>query len=783
MSRPRIELIVCLALLIAIFILSLVLRISVPWDHVFVGDWVKFTDNDAYYYMRLLDNLARHFPQLSHFDPYNIYPSGRDFSEEPLFYVYMMGFFAWLFGGGAPSQHLVDLVGVYFPAVLGALLVFPVFLIGKLIFNKWAGLVAALLMALMPGEFLVRTLLGNTDIHVVELFFTTFFITFLLLAIEDGKTLKLPQPQGEGPRKLARPLVYSLLAGLCLGIYLLSWRGALLFVFISFMWLVVQTISDHLRGRSTVYLAVIGFTAYLVALALALTSPVTLYGRMPLTVALLASVLLPAAAELMRRRRVLATYYLVVVAGAGGIALLALYIASPQTLSSMLNTFAGFFRWNTATGVAEDQPLLINQGAFTLGLLWGNYTAASLLALVGIALVVYRAAREGEPGLVLLSVWSIVILLATLAMRRFAYYLAVNVAVTAGYTGWLILHAFGLEKESAQTTREARMDSKKARARARRQQASKGSPGRNSGLVFLGIILVALVIIYPNTGPLPGGERPFFQVASQGLNAPSDAWCESLDWLRSKSDEPFGDSQYYYENYITPPQLSSRAPAYSVVSWWDFGYWITRIGHRVPVSTPGSGKVGEQNLLLASSSQEAARTGANWNMRYLIVDNYLVDWHSGFGVLASNAGQPSSKYFEIYYRPQNDKIVPTLLYYPEYYQTLAVRLYCFSGASYVPKETAVIAWEPRQDQSGQAYKEITGLKTFPGYDEAVAFIAAQKTGNLRIVGKDPTVSPVPLENLPGFTLAFMPSTHTVKLGNYDIPGVKIFEYSGGAQAK
>jgi hypothetical protein len=162
-------------------------------------------------------------------------------------------------------------------------------------------------------------------------------------------------------------------------------------------------------------------------------------------------------------------------------------------------------------------------------------------------------------------------------------------------------------------------------------------------------------------------------------------------------------------------------------------------------------------------------------MRYVIVNSYMVDRDSGFRVLAAGDGHPASNYSEIYYRSKQDKLAPTLLYYPDYYRTMAARLYCFDGKAYTPAETAVISWEAKTGADGLAYKEITGLKTYGSYAEAEVFLAAQKTGNWRIVGKDPLASPVPLEALEGYRPAFA-SPQKARLGNNEIAEVKIFEY-------
>jgi dolichyl-diphosphooligosaccharide--protein glycosyltransferase len=346
MTRPANQTIICAAILALAFITSLALRVAVPWDQVFSGGWIKFTDNDAYFYVRLLDNLSRHFPQLGSYDPYNIYPVGRDLTGQPLFFVYCMGFFAWLLGGGHPSQQIVDLVGVYFPAILGALLVFPVFFIGRAIFNKWAGLVAAGCIALMPGEFLIRTLLGNTDSHALEIFLSTLFMLFLLLSIKAGAGLTSPPWQQGKLKKNVKPLIFGALAGVCLGMYILSWQGAPLFIFISFVWLTLQAVSDHVRGRPLIYLGMAGFSTYICALLLALAGAAGILPLLSLAVSTAGVAALVAVSMLLRRLNLRAFFYPVIIIALAAAGLLSLRMVSPQFFSSTTGTLSAFFTWN-----------------------------------------------------------------------------------------------------------------------------------------------------------------------------------------------------------------------------------------------------------------------------------------------------------------------------------------------------------------------------------------------------------------------------------------------------
>src|SRR4030042_1305165 len=163
MSRNAFNSKLIVGILLAVFFsAALFIRVVFPYDKVFVGDWIKFTGVDAYFFIRIVDNTVHNFPHLLTFDPYLLFPGGSATATSP-FWPYLISVVSWLFGFGSPSQHTVDVVGVYFPAVLGALTTLPVYFIGKTLFNRWAGVIAAGLVAIFPGEFLGRSLLGFTD--------------------------------------------------------------------------------------------------------------------------------------------------------------------------------------------------------------------------------------------------------------------------------------------------------------------------------------------------------------------------------------------------------------------------------------------------------------------------------------------------------------------------------------------------------------------------------------------------------------------------------------------
>ena len=224
----------------ACFTTSLLLRIIPPYNQIFTNLGIKFAMNDAYYHMRLIDNLVANFPNFSYYDPYFVFP-GTTVIGGVHFFDWLLATITWVVGLGNPTPDTVDLVGVYTPPILAALLIIPVYFIGKSVFNKQAGVIGALLVAILPGEFLGRSILGATDHHVAEVLFSTAAIMFFILAIKSSST------------KWTR--AFAILAGLLLGVYLLTWLGGLLFVLIICLWLAVQVTSNHLRRESSARIA------------------------------------------------------------------------------------------------------------------------------------------------------------------------------------------------------------------------------------------------------------------------------------------------------------------------------------------------------------------------------------------------------------------------------------------------------------------------------------------------------------------------------------------------
>ena len=373
-------------IMVALFFgLALYLRVALPYDEVFTQGWIKLTSNDAYYYMRIVDNLAHNFPRHMEVDPYCTYPAatGRIL---PTFFMWLLATIIWVIGLGSPSQHTADVIAAYLPAVLGALTTIPVYFIGKELVGRWAGIIAAGLIALLPGEFLGRSILGFTEHHVAEALLTTVAMLFLIKAIKAAKARKLTfqHIMRQDWQVISKPFIYSLLTGIFLGAYLLTWMGALLFVFIITVYFIIQFISDYLRGRSTDYLCLVGTTLFFIALITSLTNPILrgLFYLIPLIVALFIPLVLSGVSRLMIANKQPAVYYPLSLIGLGLAGVGIFYLINPYLIRVMLAAFKVFTPTGAQLTTIEMQPILFPTGQFTLALVLGNFSTALFLSLV-----------------------------------------------------------------------------------------------------------------------------------------------------------------------------------------------------------------------------------------------------------------------------------------------------------------------------------------------------------------------------------------------------------------
>ena len=142
-------------------------------------------------------------------------------------------------------------------------------------------------------------------------------------------------------------------------------------------------------------------------------------------------------------------------------------------------------------------------------------------------------------------------------------------------------------------------------------------------------------------------------------------------------------------------------------------------------------------------------------------------------------GESESQFMEVYQQKTAEgELGPKMFYYSEYYQSMNSRLYNFDGEAVVPhNSTLVISYEEKSTFLIGKYKETTSTQTFATYEEALEYLEGQTSLNYRIVGEDPFISPVPLEELEHYQLVHQSDPEILTRKKVEpISYVKIFEY-------
>jgi oligosaccharyl transferase (archaeosortase A-associated) len=785
--------------LILAALLSFYLRAIIPLNSVFSGSKVIFSsESDAWYHMMLAKGVVINWQRLW-FDPMTNFPHGTPLHFGP-FLSWAIALSSNIFGLGHPSMHLVESVGAFMPAVLGALLVFPVYFIGRELGGKGCGFVAAMIIAVLPGQILSRTTLGFTDHHAAEILFSTLTMMFLLMALRSGKRMTFSSVRKDWS-SFKNPLLYCALAGVSLGLYIDAWSSGFLFVGIILLFIFLQSIFDHLRGKNVEYLSISGAITFFVAtlLVLPFVKPYYgfnhyLYSLFQPTILLLGVavvIIFAIMSKYIREKGYDRYYYPGAMVGIAAIGTVILYFAIPQFIKPL---FAGLSIFQQKTGgaatVGEAGPLFSNGlgsvlagfpglRSFSLG------TASFVLpdgfallfttfafAFVALILLLIRNVKNQKPTEIMILTWSLVILVMAIAQNRFTYYYGVNVAILSAFLMVWVLQRFGI------TDMDLSFDEFK----------KSGKLSGSNLKIVLAAALIFVLVIWPSLTTSI--------VYSQSTSGPDPDWLTSAAWLQNNTPSPGMDLYEKYERPAEGPYIYPDA-AYGIMSWWDYGHLIETVGHRIPNANPfqqGIGSVtanvpGSSPFFLAENESQAEKVLAELDLnrsRYMNTKYVMVDLPMATGkfhAMAAWSNLPYSKYMGSVYQPQGDQLVPTMLYREPYFKSMTARMFFFDGTEVAGDQGVGLAYRGMDVGDGMMVPVLTKAPLISkNRTELEAFVNESRSqGDLaEIYSTSPTSAAFPLEALQHFRLVHESETAVTSDGQKD---VKIFENVPGAVIK
>jgi len=451
------------------------------------------------------------------------------------------------------------------------------------------------------------------------------------------------------------------------------------------------------------------------------------------------------------------------------------------------------------------QPLISSSYGNAFAIVWNNYNTTFFIAIISMLVLLYYLYKQGSFEKTLFLIWSIIILILNLGQRRFGYYYSVNIALLTGYVTWLVID-YARAHVFTEKVKQAIERAKDVKRKAVRKQ--QGNP-----LIAPYSVMTMVIVVVFFTGYFWSIE-PAIDASKRVPYAPSDAWCSVLDWMRENTPEPFGDPDEYYalvqsNTYVPYSSILSSYPdttnktdyykeldiyypypdtAYGVLSWWDYGYWITRMAHRLPTANPGQDQRAIKDMsafFTAQDEENANKVIERIDGEYIIIDYETAyvnpnNASGKFWAIITWGGMQVTDFFDLYLvtHPEDQtKLIQRPLYYPEYYRSMAVRLYNFDCQAVNSTTIWVIGYEDRKDDAGKVFKLVTEARQFTSYEEAEEFISSQETGNYRIVSNDPMVPCIPLEELDNYELVHA-SEQGLQLTSGNLtPQVKVFQYT------
>ncbi|GAA0656307.1 oligosaccharyl transferase, archaeosortase A system-associated [Salarchaeum japonicum] len=780
------------------------------WDAFTRSGEVYFSGNDAWYHFREVQYTVSNWPSTMPFDPWTNFPFGTSVGQFGTLFDQLIATAALVLGLGSPSENTVAMTLLFAPPVFGTLIAIPTYFIGKRLSGRLGGVISAVVLGLLPGLFLSRSLVGSADHNVAEPLFMSLAVLAMMVALSVAERER-PVWEQVAEREFAalrKPLGWSVLAGVATAFYLFVWPPGVLLVGIFGAFFVVQLSSDYYNDTSPDHVAFVGAVSMTTTGLLSLLSfgqtgfsasqPSLLQPLFAFAVAF-GAVFMAWLARKWDAENLDASLYPVSVGGVILVGSGLVAVALPSLFSmvqSNLLRFVGFSAGAAQRTISEAQPFLSQASRYGISdfavvfldygltffiavlagawLLWRptfrdrnlnrvGFVVGSAVVVLGI--LAFPGAMQGLGDLVsvnsqligvavvglviavsaimddrpaehlLIVVWGVFLTSAAFTQVRFNYYLAVPVAVLSGFAAVEILRLVGANASVTQKLEDV-----------------------DASQVFA-VALVLLLLVVPLAVPFTFQSTTYGNVSSStavstGDTTPSSsmlAWDDLLDWMNNNTpaEGNFGDAENadqldYYGTYAKTDDYEYPDGAYGVMSWWDYGHWITVEGERIPNANPfqeGAGTAA--NYLLSQTESEANGIlddlGSDGEeTRYVAVDWQMASLSAKFSaptVFATNT--TAYDFYSPFYVLNSEGAVQqqTQIRSQAYYESLMVRLYRYHGSRVEATGTTVIDWDRNIPLSDGGYLRVyepdgandSVTRSFDTRAEAEAFVANDST--------------------------------------------------------
>jgi len=795
---------------IVLFALLTLWTRGIPSDGLVTTEGVNLLGNDPWYMLRQVEQTVANYPGYAWFDAMTLYPTGDVIYWGPLF-VQIAAALCLLTGAATRPEIMV--VASWVPPLMVVAMVPVTYLLARKIADRKTGLIAAGLIAVIGGNYAYRSLFGFVDHHIAETLFSTIFVlayVAALLATRD-RPFSLADHSSLKLETLKIPVLASVLAGVAYLLGYFNMPTMILFALIVATFTLVQFILDVFQERSSDYLVLVNAVVFGVvivgAAAFGFPHPGLDLSRYTVGHAIAYSALIIGTLALYGLSVFLKGrpkyYYPAALAAVAALAVAVLYIALPEIYGLLIASLISFFGEAAVTTTVQEAR------AWSFASAWATFHWGLVLAAGGAAALVWQNRERVNPAHVFVLIWTAIILASTAAHVRYEYYLAANIALLAAVFAGAVIDATwrdaarllrrgsGSSASSAPEAAEKPEAPKKGKKGGKAPEARKEKTSWRDQPDYLKVgvlaVVVGVTLIFAGTSLL--GNIALAESAKYG--GMNSEWMEALEWMGENTPDTGVDYYAIYDpNTFTYPEES-----YGVMSWWDYGHWITFVAKRIPNNNPFQHGVAGPNgsaVYLTSTDEAAAnRILDNIGTRYVITD-IEVDtgkFHAPATWADPDVGQNRFQpYFLLPVSAGSSEYQAVPFNTQEYYLTMISRLHNFDGSMTDPTSQVIYAEYLEPAAANTSLPVITRTQQMNATEGAAAVEAYNRNAP---AGSRATLLGMyyqfqgdsilkPLERVPALQhYRLVHETSRNVYGNVgesgpDLKFVKIFEYVPGA---
>ncbi len=473
----------------------------------------------------------------------------------------------------------------YFPAFMGGITVLVMYFLGKEVLNRATGLFAAFFLAFNPG-YLQRTTAGFFDNETIGVFATLMIFLFFLKAIRTGK------------------FSHSLIGGIFLGYLSLSWGGY------QFVYLVIPVISLILifsnKYSENVLMSYAGVqgTGLLIFSLYSKFNHENLFTNLDIGGIFLFTIILVFFHLVHTKKNEHPNFYYrlvntikwavipIILVGA------VLIWVAPEILPF---GFGSRF-WTILNPLFREDVSLVASVAEQMPSTWSVFYYNTLIPLVLVPLGIYFCFKRLNAADIFVIAFIILMYYFTGSMIRIILIFAPAAALAGAYGLASILKIFG-----------SFIGERKIGVSRKRRRQLKGTLGSSEVLIVYFMVGILLYAQIAHTTNIAINQMSYAQISPGGF---LHDWEESLTWMK---------------NNLKGTDV--------VVSWWDYGYWLTPIGNVTTVNdnaTKNATRIGLTGMALMQPDELYSVKA----LRRLRADYVLVYW----GFLISQLGGDEGKW-------------------------------------------------------------------------------------------------------------------------------------------